>query len=242
VFDAAHANSPAVRLVPLIAVVIDLLGLSAGAHGTQVPPSIRAVAPPSVSDEERETACREINGMMAALNTDAVWLRQPYSETHVRDLQAILASLNCPGAAGVQGTWQITGVPNPNAPNQRNESAVMILERIDEPAGIAEAKKSYGGFSLEGRCFAGEPYFTGTITFAVSSPWRLSDDTPLPLTRLIACGENPIKGRFAVVDRDGAISSGAGGDFQLNPTGPKTMRGSWVIPGGPNMFWDLHRK
>jgi hypothetical protein len=75
----------------------------------QLPPSIRAAAPaPEPPKEDRERQCKELEGIIRLLETDAAWRGQSRSDSELRHLKRTLTALQCGG--DWTGTWNLTRV------------------------------------------------------------------------------------------------------------------------------------
>jgi hypothetical protein len=216
----------------------------------QIPPSVRAAAPSTLTPEELQAECMALKETVAALQKDVVWLRQPYSAAEVRDIERLMTTLGCT-ITGLEGRWQITGAPNPGLspvdPNYR-ESITLVLTAVAEEAGLDEAAKPYGPVrSGDFMCRRADVFYTGTMTYSSTPPWVGSSRE----AKVIACGNSKgqltaVAGRFGVVE-GGGVSARVGGGFILISDGPTEMHGSRILmaPGAgsyqPQADWTLKK-
>jgi hypothetical protein len=208
---------------------------------------VRAAAPPALTPEAMQAQCMTLKNIVAALEKDVVWLRQPYSEREVQDVKRHMTALGC-AIGGLEGTWTVTGVVPKGltalTASDYRETLTLVLKAVDRDTGIAEADKRYGPLtSGDFMCRRADVFYTGTMTYSSDPPWKTAQRT----ANVIACGnqQNPlssIAGRFGVVEGSG-VSSRFGGGFIILPDAPGVMHGNRIVFGGtePQAEWDLKK-
>lgn len=238
---------PCLRLAR-VGVLIALCGVTAGL-GAQIPPSVRAPAPapapPQLSPADFAKVCVDLRDTIALLKKDPVWLRQPYSQGEVRDVEALIKQIKCEIA--FEGTWQVTGTVGGLDKDEfpgYTESFTMVVQKVDTATGLADSEKQFGPARTYQTltCRGADVYYNGTMTYASPRPaWG-----SLRTAKFSVCGNTRdtrglLSGRFGAVQPDGGISTKLGGAFILSPGGPGEMSATVIYMDHPDVSWRLKK-